>query len=446
MFKKTIFCFLAIFVLVACEKNEEFNEVIIENINTVSANINENVLLIHNNKLKRTNGLEGMDYDSITGIFSLSMISAEEAGYFLKESQILSVDMDTTALLRRITKIDTIGDLIHIKTESASLEEVFRDADFELVSEFDENILVKSGSTDEEISRALFNGKQVKPARVITHTSEGTFIQSVFEEDKLKSTSSVNGEEKKTISFDYSFNGAKIYHYEDSRGKVDIDVTGGKIKLETEFVLATAIRWNKLKAFRFEVKPSATVFAKTKLTATANYNKSGEKTLKSKVYSKTYIYALGGIVLSVKIDCDIVAGYDFKSDASLVASSGIYATMAADLGARYASGTWSPIASFSHAEGFYPLDYTAKANASLRVEIFPRATAYICGVNGIGLDIVPFIRNTVAVTSTNGNQSFSAGMYYGLDARVRASVGLLGKTLATYNSGNIKIVGEKKVN
>ncbi len=444
--KKRLLALTVIALLLACNKEKEFNELTFENAQTVAADLNKNVLLVHNSKLNNSNDSGGMEYNEETGIIVITKESAKEAGYEFAPSQILTIDLDTTAILRSILSIDTVGTDLYLETTQANMEDVFREADFELVSDFDDNISLEKSASTKDIQRTLQSGKQIKPARIIYNTEQGTFVQSVFQEEKLKNASSVFGESSKSIKFEYPLGGKVLYETGSNNTYASLSIVDGKVNLATEFVLATSIRWARLKKFRFEVKPSASVNAKVLLHTEAKYSKSGTKTIKNKVYSRTFIYYLGGVVLSVKIDCDICAGYQFDTHGFADVTSGFYGGMSADLGARWVSGKgWEAIRSFSHYEGFYPMAYNASADANLRVEVYPKATAYIYGINGISLDVVPYIKNSLTVNSDNGQQSYKASIHYGLDTRISARIKVLGKNLASYSSGNIQILSPKKL-
>lgn len=439
--KSKLIMFLAALLLFSCSKEEKFSEPEFENINTVPALSNKDVLLIHNNKLNNSNGTEGMEYDAETGDIVISKQASEDVGYILKEMQILSVDMDTTAILRQITRIDTIDDNILLKTTDADLEDVFRDAEFELVSDFDPDIKLKSSASNEDISNALCDGKVIRPARIIYNTPDGRFVESVFDDEKIKGGSMLKGERSKYINFLYNMKNVNIYNYDSNNLKASLTLEEGRVSLGSGFVLATSIRRCKLKAFRFEVKPSASVDAKFKLHASGRYHKAGAKKIKNNAYSRTFIYYLGGfIVLSVKIDVDIWAGYDFQANSSLTATSGCYASVWADLGARWTKKGWTPIRKFGHSQGVYPMAYSTNSEADLRVELFPRTTAYICGVNGVSMDVVPYIKNQIGIYTDQLYVSSWCSVKYGLDARINARVKIAKKNLASYSSGNIQIV------
>lgn len=447
MIKKILILLTCSIIINSCSKDQEFNELRFENMEGVSAVLNQEVLLVHNSKLNNSNSTGGMEYDPVTGQIIITRESAEEVGYEFREGLIMSVDMDTSAILRKIVTVETIGEEIHIQTGDADLEEIFRDAEFELASEFDEDVNLKSTATDEEIWDKMVRGNKILPARIIHHTEDGIYVQSVFEGENIKNTSNLKGESTKTISFNYNLAGKTIYESTSNNKHLKLSVESGSIDMGTSFVLATSIRWGKLKAFRFQVKPYANFDMKANLYASASTGTiSGSKKIKDNAYKKTFIYYLGGIlVVSVTIDVDIYAGYNFSASSSLSVTSGFYAGVYADIGARWEKGKWSPIKVFGHLEGAYPVTYSAVGTSDLRLELYPKATALIYGIEGVSMDVVPYFSNNITATSVNGVNSVSSNVKFGLDTRVNAKVKIVKKNLASYSSGNIAILPAKTI-
>jgi hypothetical protein len=428
----------------SCKEEDEYNDVVYVEAETVSADVNENVLLVHNSKLSSSNGDEGMEYDSETGDINISLSSAEDAEYNFTDSLIISVDLDTTAILRQITSIDTLNEVIYLKTTDVDLEEIFRDADFTLTSEIDEDVELTSTSSIEEINKALSDGAEIHPARVIYYTNEGIYAQSVFSDESIEGVQMLNNNLKSSInlSFSQDFTGYEIFNYSSDDGNVSKEaklyVSEGNMELGVEFKMYTKIKWFKLKKFYFSVNPYATTDIKLALDANASYSTEGEKKLASNVVKKTFIYYVGACVLAVTVDVDIYGGYEFSTEASIFIEAGTNAEISAEFGAQYKSDDgWSDINNFTCDLGS-TIDYSGKVDANLKASIYPKIGAKICGVDGISLSIKPY----VYADFTTGDvldvlpdiwKYIDIELGTGLDAEIDAEVKIVKKTLASYN-------------
>nr|WP_320117783.1 hypothetical protein [uncultured Marinifilum sp.] len=441
---KILSVLLGLSLLISCSEKDEFSDPSLENVNAVSANINENVILLHNSKLANSNGEEGMAYDEESGKMTMSLESVEMADYNIKNTSILSVDLDTLAVLRKVSEIDTIGDVINVYTEETDFEEVFRDADFELVSDMTDDADLKSTSTVEEISEALQDGNTIHPARVIYHTPEGRVVRSVFKDEQIQGVE-MFGNTKKTISINFSKKFSNITLFEKiNKGTNEetgeswnetsgLYLTNGEINYGADFRLHTKVKWFKLKKFEFYVSPHVFAEANFLMRYSRSYTQEKEMKLMNNVFKRTFIYYVGACVLAITVDTDIMAAYKIECDGFLQCTTGFNASVSSKFGAKYKRKKgWSAINEFEFNKEVYTPQFSGEANANLRAEIFPRTKAKICGVNGITIDMVPYVNTEVNGSFLNTHIEGSAEISMGLDARINAKVKIAKKDLGGF--------------
>ncbi|MDE5419877.1 hypothetical protein L3049_17945 [Labilibaculum sp. DW002] len=443
MLKKLCFL-LGVTLLVSCSEKDEFSDPSLENVNAISAKLNENVLLLHNSKLANSNGDEGMAYDEETGVMQMSLESVEMAEYKIENTSILSVDLDTLAVLRKVAKVDTIGDIINVHTEETDFEEVFRDADFELVSDMTEDVDLKTASTIQEINEALRDGNKIHPARVIYHMPEGRIVRSVFNDEQIDGVE-MFGNTKKTISINFS---KKIENYtlfekseqitneetgESYSEKSGIYLTSGEINYGADFSLKTKVKWFKLRKFEFSVSPHVFAEANFLMRYAKSYTREDEIKLMNNVFKRTFIYYVGACVLAITVDTDIMAAYKVESNGFLQCTAGFNASISSKFGAKYKRKKgWSAINEFEFNKELYTPQFMGEVNANLRAEIFPRTKAKICGVNGITIDMVPYVNTEIHGSFLNTKVDGSVEMSMGLDARINAKVKIAKKNLGGF--------------
>lgn len=435
MLKKISFL-LGLTLLLSCSDKDEFSDPTVENVNAISAQLNENVLLLHNSKLSNTNGDEGMEYEPATGTMKMSIESLEAAEYKLKNTSILSVDFDTLAVLRKVTQIDTIGDFINVQTEDTDFEEVFRDADFELVSDMTEDTDLKSTSTIEEINEALRDGNTIHPARVIYHMPEGRVVQSVFNDEQIKGVE-MFGKTKKTISINCSkeFKNITLFEKTDkiTHGVSGIYLTKGQINYGADFRLHSKVKWFKLRRFEFSVSPHVFAEAKFLMKYSNSFEANDEIKLKNNVFKRTFIYYVGACVLAITVDTDLMAAYKVKCDGFLQVATGFNASISSKFGAKYKRKKgWTAINEFQFDKEIYTPEFSGEMNANFRAEIFPRTRAKICGVDGITIDMIPYVNTTVKGSFMNTKVKGSAEVSMGLDASINAKVKIAKKNLGGF--------------
>lgn len=438
--KFIVLIFSFILLVSSCKKEEDvYNDAKSIKSETISAETIENILSVRNSKLTNANGEEGMDYDSQTGDIRISVSSSEGADYTFANSLILAVDMDTSAILRKITSIDTTGNVIHLQTEDVEFEKVFRNADFELDSKMNANVKLKSTASDENICAALTDGHTIHPARVIYHTDKGVYAESVFSGETIEGIKMVDSNLKKTINLDLvdlDFSGYSIFNYSNEvngiKENMSLTVGKGNVYMGTGFTMNVNISWFKLKQCEFYVSPNASTDITLDFEASVSKAIEGQVKLTDITYV-TYVYYIGCIPFSVSLDFDLYAEYSLSAEGKVNAEASFSADLDSKFGAKYVSGEgWSGIKSFTHTFNS-SLSYEAEVNAHAKASVYPQCCAKIYGINGITLGIKPYVYADFIAGVNNTSPYYSYELGAGLTADVIAQVKIFSWTLAKYD-------------
>ena len=164
-----------------------------------------------------------------------------------------------------------------------------------------------------------------------------------------------------------------------------------------------------------------------------SYEAEKEVKLMNNVFKRTFIYYVGPCVLAITVDTDLMAAYKVECDGFMQVESGFNASIGSKFGARYKRKKgWSAINEFEFEKEIYTPKFSGEMNANLRAEIFPRTRAKICGVDGITIDMVPYVNTALNGSFLNTKVKGSAEVSIGLDARINAKVKIAKKDLGGF--------------
>ncbi len=438
--KILVLAFTCAVLLLACEKeeNDVAADITYETADTVSTETIENVLAVKNSLLTNSNGDKGMEYNSETGDINFSVSSSKDANYIFSNSLIIAADMDTSAILRKITSIDTVNNVIYLKTEEVEFEELFQDGDFQLDSKMNDDISLKSTSSNEQISAKLTDGHTIHPARIIYHTKDGVFAKSVFSNETIDGVEMINSNLKKTFSLDiidFDFSGYTILDYSAEVNGIEenmsLTVGEGNVYMGTDFTMNINISWFKLKKCEFYVEPNASTDISINFDASISKTIEGQQKLADITYI-TYVFYVGVIPISISLDFDLYAEYELSAEGKISAEASFSADLDSKFGAKYVRGDgWTGIKTFSHSISS-SLDYVAEVDAHAEASIFPQCCVRIYGINGITLGIKPYLYADFSAGVKNSAPFYSYELGAGLSADLLAQIKILSWSLVSY--------------
>jgi hypothetical protein len=447
---KTIFLISMLILAFACKDEIEFNDPKDKTDTGKTVNTNPFMLTLNNSSLNNTNG-PGMAYDSTGEMRILEESLPEGFESSIDTAMVLSVDLDTTGLLRKVSGFEKDGDEFVIKTDQAEMGDVFLNAEFTLSTEEMSDANLKSGMTNEEMSRALTDEKgYIHPARIIVHTPQGPIYKSAL-----------NGYESQAVNdfiLNYSDTIFKREHI-----KVWVDAY---LKAYSNFILSFNyqngyIEWvhwwqpvyhaGVLKYFGAYYNGG--IETRANVTALADYEIGYDSTfkLKNDLFKISYKFFVGAVPVFIDVTCDIYGKVSCKLSGELKATSGFSASANAKLGVEYNNGRMGPIKEFSATKTINPLTVEGSVSFEGRAELYPQFMVSIYGAGGPLIELIPYIS-----TNANASASYSVGdgsldaawdatVDWGVDARVGAKLEILGKTLAEYKSGEINIVQPQNI-
>jgi len=441
-----IFSFALLFIFILSCKKETLIETPTENQDAgVTVNTNPWLMTLDNSSLNNTNG-PGMDYESDGTIRVLkeslpaNFLSTIDSGY------VLSIDLDTTGVIRKIDQVQLVGDEAVFETSQANMEDIFLNAEFKLSTEEMNNLPNKKAMTNEEISKALTDSKgYIHPMRITYHTANGLVKKNAFDNHSALSSNEymvsltdtfVNMDNFKVWLDAY----AKAY----SSFVFDFNYKFGYI----EWVNWWTVVYHPGRLEYFGAYYNGGVEASATITAQATYEKEYEKVkkLKDDLFKISYKFMVGVVPVFIDVNCDIYGKISCNLSGEATATSGFTANANVKLGVEYKNGVVGPIKEFSATKTFDPLTITGTVDVGARAELYPQFGISIYGAGGPTIDIVPYLSAEAHASASYslGENALDAGwdasVDFGVDARIGAKLEILGTTLAEYNSGNIMIL------
>jgi hypothetical protein len=440
--------FILLFVIVtSCKKEVRYNS--LDEKTDIGVTINTNPLLmsLDNSTINSTNG-PGMEYDS-TGEMRILQESLPESFFkSLDTGRILTVDLDTSGLLRKITSFSVDKKELVIQTDQAEMGDIFLNADFTLSTEAMPNTKLKGSLSNEEISKALTDKNGIiHPVRITYQTPYGTFHKNAM-----------SNEDFCTADFETNFvdtcvneKNIKIwitaYLKASSSFIMDFEYRMGSVEMKQwGLIWKPVYHPGQLEYFgtyyRGFIETSATVHLK----ATYKAESDKVKKLKNDLFKISYKFLVGPAPVFIDISCDIYGRLKCSFEGKANASSGFMTNAEVKLGVEYENDSFAPIYEFNSNKTFNPLSIDGAISAKVRTELYPQFMVSFYSAGGPTFELVPYLTAEANASASYilGENAFDAAwdasIDFGVDARIGAKLEIAGKTLKKYNSGNIKIV------
>lgn len=426
--KKTIFFIISILVILSCQKETVYKDIIEVEDGGISIAINETVTVLSED-----------DSTSISYSETSNIVSITGGNNDIKLNSILVLDLDTAGVLRKVISLDSSNNQINCETTQATMEDVFGNADFKLsTSLIQPETSLKNLNNNSEISKALtdYNGF-IHPVEIIYHTKDGIITKSANDE--------IDGEFGDNLYTYKDFSGKELY----SSNIVNFYISEGYAEFSPVFKFEfdfekPSVDWesleiNKGELKRFKFWSDETKFDfKTMLTCNVSSQIEVEeiKKLFSNVIKTSFKFFVAGVPVYISIDCDIYGKYNLNFSSQLEATVGFQSTRYITLGVLYENNTWSRFSDYRKEDVFYPPQLSGQANLSQRLEIYPHFDVKLYKILGPNLDIIPFVYNENNVDIA-GN--WDAHLDLGIDLRIGAEVEVLGNSLLSYQSENINL-------
>jgi hypothetical protein len=433
------------FFLAGCQEEIEYN-IPDEKLDTgLTVNLNPFRLHLNNSSLSNTNG-PGMYYDSTGHMRILEASLSDDFLNNIDSGYVLTVDLDTTGLLRKIDSFYFEQDEMVIETDQAEMGEIFLNADFTLNTEVMSVPQYKSDMTDEEISRALTDKEgMIHPARITYITPYGSITKSAFPD----------GLEYHSSYFEVTLHDTCV---NEEAIKIWLDAY---LKAYSNFVLEFNYKHGYIggkwyrpvyhpgRLIHFGAYYNGGIETSASINILTSYEAEYEKVkkLKNDLFKISYKFLVGVIPVFIDVSCDIYGRIECSFNGEVKASSGFQTSSDVKLGVAYDDGSLSPITEFSFSNAFNPLTVEGSVSIAARAELYPQFLVSIYYAGGPTIDLVPYLSAAANASASYelGENALDAGwdanVDFGVDARIGAKLEILGKTLAKYNSGNITIVG-----
>jgi hypothetical protein len=447
MRKIYMFILIIIFFMISCEKDIRYNTLKEKEDDGKTLNVNPFFKSLNNSTLSNSKG-PGMAYDSTGEIRILETSLPQGFTVNLDTGTILTIDFDTTGILRKVESYVIEGQELVMQTNQAEMGDVFFNAKFTLSTEEIVVPQTKSAKSNEEISRLLTdkNG-MIHPVRITYQTPMGGGHKSALSNEGISQT-----------DFEITLNDTCI---NETALKVWIDAY---LKAFTSFILSFDYRSGYIEMIKwgfiwrpvyhpgvleyFSAYYSGGIETGASVNMLAKYEAEYEKVkkLKNDLFKISYKFFVGPVPVFIDVSCDVYGHVKCNFEGQAKASSGFTVSAETKLGVEYKNGSLGPIKEFTTEKEFNPLKIEGSISAAARLEIYPQFMVDIYSAGGPTIDLVPYLSAEANASASYvlGENAFDAGwdasVDFGVDARIGAKLEILGNTLAQYNSGNIKII------
>jgi len=422
-----------------------------------SVELGDSSIVVDNKKLMNSaTGTAGMEWDTQTGIMTMTKASAIQAGYHFRVNHVLSCDLDTAGILRRITQLDSTNVDYILYTEQATLEDFFRNLDVRLTTQVSPDQLTSANLSPKEISAALTDEEGVvHPYKIIRHNEDGSVQSSWSAHEPLPAE--LGGSH--TLNVDYDYSGKVLFDKKLSNGEAKLFVKNGYIHFRntTSIDLSLKTEWEShwpwppvphtyIRKFHCTNNSTFSTYTGLEFDIDASFEYK-DTYLIAQLNKTSFCFWVGAAPVWVTVDSKLYGNITASASSSLQATAGLgYEITSCEFGVRYTHDDgWSPVKNFSNKFIKEPFTVQGDARLSARTEIYPRIFIQLDGVAGPYVDLVPYLEtdNIFAFDYTTGgdkNTYWSSEFTAGLDTRLGAKVEVLGHTLKSYNSGDIALL------
>lgn len=217
MVRKYIYPLLLLLVLftsiavVSCKKEFITNEPEVVYDKGERLVLNDNLVILDNNRLTHGGGQQGIIFDKSTGVVQFDVASEIGVAMELDSGMVLNIDMDDDVLVRNITDMKIEGGEYILQTSDGSINDIFDNAKigFDFSPGFsNQQLLTKNASmlVGKELSDALTdNNNRMHPSRV--RLIDGDREITLFSvKDNITLAASESDDHTGMVGFDHQFN------------------------------------------------------------------------------------------------------------------------------------------------------------------------------------------------------------------------------------------------
>lgn len=342
------------------------------------------------------------EYNEKTGELRLFF---EGQAHELRPGNILTVDLDSTYVLRKVVKVNSSDDTTVMTTIPAYLNELFIDKAFKINTGYmAPNSELKSTSSPEEITGALTDEEGfIHPYEFIYRDQQGNLVRETAWDNHILKGLDENVSRRRLLyetidlskSLITSDDGVVKFFSHDSELKLSLDFCG---EFEFDPSLGTVTKETKIKRsdivkYDYWLEGNADLVYLLTLILTEDFEKDPDEQLLIPLFEYTVTFMIGAIPVSITFDNNIF--YDYKLDASahMEANWGFEYHHTLKLGASYSKETneFSLIKESDPTLDFHPLKLQGEVQTYARVEVFPRIEVLLYNFFGPYFDLTPFL-------------------------------------------------------
>jgi len=367
------------------------------------------------------------------------------------------IDEPSGGTIRRITDIKQTGDSVIVKTEQATMEDLFINKSFKLSTEMiypSQNL--KSASL-EEIEKFLTDDKGfIHPVKVTYKTEEGKKIKSASIFTENQNTQGGN------LYMHVDFSGLQIYDYSGTfslpnkygavvqyTGNVKGEIKEGYFTFDPEFKFEfeydqPKFDWRNLSLskgeitkFKFYSDRSLIDFKyifKSETNIAFEFGK--EWTLIPKLIYAQYEFPVGGVPVIIDFAIDINSKFTIATGSGSISSEGFQKTSYVTIGAGYENEKWNTIKEIEKEVQVFSSNSVFK-NQEIKFEVYPSVKIKLYSIVGPYFDIAP---NLSCKVTSSSQQNWDNTLDFGIQGRLGVAAYVFGKKIMSYEPANWEFI------
>ncbi|MFI1773585.1 choice-of-anchor D domain-containing protein [Thalassobellus citreus] len=373
---KKLSFFLVFLLLFTCNKDDDVST------ESVSESVSENIVLItdDNSELKSTE--EQLDAGTYVIQFTGELPDVVKGDIIIGD--------EGEGFLRKVTTVLVEGDVVSYKTEQATMEDVFINADISFNTDISETS--KSGNNKSSNNNLI----------TVNYKAEGVTLL----DDGL--------------TFDFS----------NTPITDNLKISKGSVSFNPNFYFDWSYSLGSLESFNFKTENTdLTIDCDLLLSESGSVSGSHKKTLVD--YNKYITVFVSAIPVIISINTKLIAKLNQDLDAEFHVTSGFTNTNTLTLGATYKDNAWNSIYNLNSEFQSKPVVFGGSANLTSKLTIVPEVSVKFYGVIGPYFTPEMYLEtnHAIAVPSLDWYANLIAGTNIGVGAKAT----ILGKTLANYN-------------
>jgi uncharacterized protein (TIGR02145 family) len=366
------------------------------------------------------------------------------------------IEEQTGGTIRKITETTQNEDTVFVKTEQATMEDIFYDESFKLSTAMVVPTQNLKSASLAEIEKALTDDDGfIHPVEVIYLDKNGATLKSI-------SIFSENVETQKgMVNFHQDWSGFSIFNYADNfsvqnkngvfvsyNGSARSYIAEGFCSFDSDFIIecdyrppgiewnwgSTKIRKGELKSFNF-YSDSAKVDFRHVLGFDLNigFEVGKEWTLIPDIVNVKFKYLIGAVPFWVDVKVDLKGSLKASFAGGTNTLQGFHNTNYLTLGAKYENKDWSPIYNIEKNTESISTGEKDYGKLDFRLDLYPSVQIKMYNVIGPYLNFGPYLNYEVV---SSGDANWNKSLDFGFDANLGVSAKVLGVEIASFNGGS----------